>query len=401
MEKLFRNKFIFWPSALALTAGFIFLGMNAFSSVPVFNYSKSVNIGEDDANTETESQPLEEVFVPTHVELPKSVRAVYMTACIAATPSLRKNLVKLVKETEINSIIIDIKDYTGTISFPSENPELKGVHGEGCVASSMREFVDQLHKENIYVIGRITVFQDPYFSKARPDLAIKRADGVTVWKDYKGLSFIDVGAKDFWDYILALSKESYNDIGFDELNFDYIRFPSDGNMKDISYPFSEERVNADPILGKAEALRDFFAYLNEGLKDIDVVLSADLFGMTMTNEDDLNIGQILEYAEPYFDFISPMVYPSHYPKWFNGYENVNSYPYEIVKYSMDKGVERMLNASSSPLKLRPWLQDFDYPVTYTAEMVRAQKRAVYDAGLDSWMLWSPSNRYTKEALEAK
>ncbi len=384
----------FWPTISVLAVGSVFLGMNTFFSSPNFNYSKE----SAKAESATVAQiPQKKVFVVTHIKTPKQAKAIYMTACVAATPSLREKLVKLINETEINSIIIDIKDYTGTISFPSDNPALKGTNGDGCIDSDMRDFIGRLHKEGVYTIGRITVFQDPYYTKLRPDLAVKKADKVSVWKDYKGLSFIDVGAKDYWKYIVSLSKESYA-LGFDELNFDYIRFPSDGNMRNIYFPFSEKTILSDPALGKAKVLRNFFAYLKRGLKDTNVILSADLFGMSMTNKDDLNIGQLLEYAIPYFDYIDPMVYPSHYPRGFHGYKNVNAHPYDIVKFSMDEGVKRLVAASSSPLKLRPWLQDFNYPVKYTSAMVRAQKKAVYDAGLNSWMLWSPTNRYTAEAL---
>ena len=366
-----------------------------FFGSPGFNYSR------ESANAEpamVSRPPSPKAFVVTHIETPEQVKAIYMTACVAATPGLRAKLIKLVNETEINSIIIDVKDYTGTVSFPSDNPAIKGTGGKGCVVSDMRDFIGQLHKEGIYTIGRIAVFQDPYYTKLRPDLAVKKADKTSVWRDRKGLSFIDVGAKDYWEYIIAISKESYA-LGFDELNFDYIRFPSDGDMRNIYFPFSEKVILADPIFGKAKMLREFFSYLRTGLKDTGAALSADLFGMVTTNKDDLNIGQVLEYAVPYFDYIAPMVYPSHYPKGFMGYKNVNAYPYEIVKFSMDEAVKRLVAASSSPSKLRPWLQDFDYPVKYTPAMVRAQKKAVYDAGLNSWMLWSPSNRYTVEALE--
>jgi hypothetical protein len=266
--------------------------------------------------------------------------------------------------------------------------------GKGCIVSDMAKFVDSLHKKNIYAIGRITVFQDPYYTNKRPDMAIKKASDKTTWKDRKGLSFIDVGAKEYWDYIIALSEESYTKIGFDELNFDYIRFPSDGDMKNIYYTFSNGKK-------KADVLKDFFAYLNQNLKNTGVVLSADLFGMTTTNKDDLNIGQILEYAEPYFDYIAPMVYPSHWPSGIFGFKDVNAHPYEIVKLSMAEASKRLIAASSTPDKLRPWLQDFDYPVTYTADMVRKQKQAVYDASLKSWMLWDPANKYTPEALDRK
>lgn len=340
----------------------------------------------------------EEKIIITHIPTPEAVRGVYMTACVAATPSFRDRLINLIEETELNSVIVDIKDYTGTISIDIQDKSLAGLNGNGCRIGDVREWINSLHEKEIYVIGRITVFQDPYFSKLRPDLAVKRmSDKSVIWKDWKGISYIDPGAEEMWKYMVRLGNESYN-VGFDELNFDYIRFPSDGNMQDIYFPFSEERVIADPDYGKADVIRDFFEYLDEKLNEEvpDAVLSADLFGMTATNYDDLNIGQVLEYAEPYFDYLSPMVYPSHYPRGFNGYMNVNAYPYEIVKFSMDRAVERLIAASSTPSKMRPWLQDFDYPVTYTPEMVRTQIQAVYDAGLNSWMMWDASNKYTRE-----
>ena len=129
-----------------------------------------------------------------------------------------------------------------------------------------------------------------------------------------------------------------------------------------------------------------------------MVTSADLFGMTTTNDDDLNIGQILENAFPYFDYVAPMVYPSHYTNNFIGLGDPNKHPYEVIFYSMQRGVERAVIASTSPDKLRPWIQDFDYGGNYGEEEVRAQINAVNDVGLSSWMLWDPSNRYTEGAL---
>ena len=130
-------------------------------------------------------------------------------------------------------------------------------------------------------------------------------------------------------------------------------------------------------------------------------ISADLFGMVTTNSDDLNIGQILEYAAPYFNYIDPMVYPSHYPPHFHGWLNPNKHPYGVVRFSLDEGVKKMVNASTTPLKLRPWLQDFNYGGIYDTTKVRAQIKATYDAGLTSWMLWNAANRYTRDALNNK
>ena len=332
-------------------------------------------------------------FIATHVKTPEAVKAVYMSACAASASSFRDSIVPLIEDTELNAVVIDIKDYSGSISFATGDSRFDKLLKKGCFVPDMREFIASLHAKGIYVIGRITVFQDPQMANARPDLAVQKKDK-TVWKDFKGLSFIDVGASEFWDYIVALGVSSYK-AGFDELNFDYIRFPSDGNMNDIYYPLSEERLLADPDFGKAHVLEEFFSYLKDHLAGTGVVISADLFGMTTTNTDDLNIGQVLERALPYFDYIAPMVYPSHYPKTFLNLQNPAAHPYEVVKFSLDSAVTR---ASTTSQKIRPWLQDFDLGAVYTKEMVRAQIQATYDAGLTSWMLWDAANTYTKEAL---
>jgi len=405
---------------------FVVLGIGVFLSCLSFVYpTNSVYVvsglenGENGTNgvltsvaTSSELEiPKEKPFVATHVSIPNQVKGIYMTACVAATPSFRDKLVKLIQETELNTVIIDVKDYSGTVSFDIEDPLILEKNAGGCRVSDMREFVQFLHEKNIYVVGRITVFQDPFYAKNFPDFAVKKSSNTSsLWKDYKGISYIDVGAEDYWKYIVALSKGAYKE-GFDEINYDYVRFPSDGNMKDIYFPYSGDSLAISSGFGKAEALRDFFAYLYEEMKDTGAVLSADLFGMSMTSYDDMNIGQVLEYAAPYFDYIAPMVYPSHYPSGFNGYQNVNDYPYEIVKFAMDTGVKRieeMANSTTTAIagrgkvskeQLRPWLQDNDYPVHYTPEMVRTQIQATYDAGLDSWMLWDAGNTYTKAALK--
>ncbi|MSU56223.1 MAG: hypothetical protein EXS51_02860 [Candidatus Taylorbacteria bacterium] len=348
-----------------------------------------------------------------HLPTPTPQKVIYMTSCVAGTPSFRNDLVKLVEETELNSIIIDIKDFSGTLSFYPKDETLKEFVSDRCRAPDMKAFIETLHDKGIYVIGRITVFQDPFFAKRRPDLAVKKASDGSTWKDYKGISFTDPGAKEVWDHIVAISKESYA-VGFDELNFDYIRFPSDGPMSDIAFTWSGNR-------NKSDVLEEFFTYLSAQLRPLGIVMSADLFGMTTTNFDDLNIGQVLEKATPHFDFIAPMVYPSHYPPKFNGWANPNEHQYGVVKFSMDSAVTRLLATTTvvallgvepiasttpplypkiawRPLKLRPWLQDFDYGGNYDIAEVKAQIQATYDAGLTSWMLWAPSNRYTKGAL---
>lgn len=393
---------LYWQVG-GLTAVLVVTGLVVSTSSSFFSTQYSKPPDERKAEEIKENPPEASQFIVTHLSTPDSVKAIYMSQCVVGTRDFRDKLVKVADTTEINSIVIDIKDYSGMIGFDTNNPKLVDSVSDKCGASDIEQFIDLLHQKNIYVIGRVTVFQDPYMSKLHPELAVRKKSDGGVWKDKKGLSFIDVGARAHWEYIVELSKESYKK-GFDEINFDYIRFPSDGDMEDAMYTLSQGKT-------KPQALEEFFKYLHDSLKSTGVVMSADLFGMVTTNRDDLNIGQVLERALPYFDYIAPMVYPSHYPPTFNGYPDPNDYPYEVVKYAMDGAVARakafdMSFGTSSPMytansykKMRPWLQDFDYGGDYDIPEVKAQIKATYDAGLTSWMLWAPSNIYTVGALD--
>lgn len=376
----------------------------------------------DTTVSEEKEENIPEVFVQDgHLTTPEAVKGIYMSQCVAGTPTFRNSLVSFVEASELNAIVIDIKDYSGTIGFPTSDPRFEDTSMQSCGASDMKEFVKSLHDKSIYVIGRITVFQDPQYSKAHPEQSVQSKSRGAPWKDHKGLNFVDVSSRDFWDYIVVLSKESIA-MGFDELNYDYIRYPSDGPMEDAVY----QNPN------RAEALERFFKYLHDEVKPTGVVMSADLFGMAASNTDDLGIGQVLERALPYFDYIMPMVYPSHYPDGFNGYGDPNNYPYEVVKYAMDRAVARTVATQTSvrtldgePImrteivpatetsatttrpvatgmytksifdtqKIRPWLQDFDYGKEYLSSDILAQTRATYDAGLTSWIFWDPANKY--------
>ena len=408
MKKIQTHKF-------KIVLGVIFLA-GFFVLVYVANTIDTGNIYEMKANINTDTKKEEEKNSKkvSHIKTPKPLKAIYMTSCVAGTISFRNDLVKLIDDTELNSVIIDIKDYTGRLSFVPKNEELKKYVSNKCMAPDMESFIDFLHSKNIYVMGRVTVFQDPFYVSLHPESAVKRASDGGIWNDRKGISYIDPSSKEAWNHVLAIATSSYA-IGFDEINFDYIRFPSDGNMKDINFPHSGD-------MKKSDVIENFFAYLKENLKDTGIVTSADLFGMVTVNHDDLNIGQVLEKGLPYFDYIAPMVYPSHFPETFNGWQDPNKYPYELIKYTMDKAVARtiatttpiktigsVLFSTSTPVlytkdsydkdKIRPWLQDFDYGGIYDVKEVKAQIQATYDAGLSGWMLWAPSNRYTVGALE--
>lgn len=339
----------------------------------------------------------EEIITPpkmaSHVDTPENVRAIYMTSWVTGTKSIRDPLIQFVIDSDINSIIIDIKDYSGKISFEMDTPLVNEAGSVEKRISDIESIIQYLHSNDIYVIGRITVFQDPHITKIWPSEGVKTASNTSIiWKDRKGLSFTDPGSKKIWAYHKEIAENAYN-IGFDEINFDYIRFPSDGNMKDIYFPYSEGKV-------KHEVIKEFFTYINTELKasNPSIKTSADLFGMTTSNTDDLNIGQIIEDALTTFDYVCPMVYPSHYPPTWNGYANPADNPYGVIHKSMSDGIKRAEAIGVSKHKLRAWIQDFDLGAVYTRSMVQAQIQALYDIGLYSYMVWDPSNVYTKDAF---
>ncbi len=338
---------------------------------------------------------------PQHVITPDKVRAIYMTSWVAGTKNWREELVNFIEKTELNSIVIDVKDYSGRISFDTGDSVIKAEGSEEIRVKDMKSFIDELHGKGVYVIARITVFQDPFYSKKHPTAAVQTKSG-TLWRDKKGISYLDPGSKEAWDYTIRIARDS-EAVGFDELNFDYIRFPSDGNMSSIAFPASMkilksgEASSATSTPWKVRVLSSFFSYLHQNLKDVGVPISADVFGMTTTNRDDLNIGQVLEAIIPYFDYVAPMVYPSHYPPTFHGFKNPADHPYEVIYFAMSSAVTRLNAASTSPDKLRPWIQDFNLGAKYDATKIIAEKKAIYDSGLDSWMSWDAGNKYTRGA----
>ena len=344
----------------------------------------------------------------------EDIRAIYLTGWSAGSTKKMDEIIALAKRTEINAVVIDIKDYSGYLSYKTDIPEAEasGAHGEIRMVKP-NTLIKKLHDENIYVIGRISVFQDTILAKAHPEWALRDKTTGNLWKDQKGLAWMDPAAEPVWDYVESIAKDALAR-GFDEINFDYIRFASDGSLQNIDYPFWDQKTSRHSVI------RKFFKHLRDNLGSAR--MSADLFGLATINKDDLGIGQVIEDAYAYFDYVSPMVYPSHYASGFIGYKNPAAAPYEVIKYSMDKAAARLGdnndndNTSSSLVishsysaKLRPWLQDFDLGADYNAEMVRKEIQAVYDSlkngtttsAYAGWLLWDPRNVYTEGALSAE
>ena len=332
-----------------------------------------------------------EITLRTPTSTPEPVQALYITSWVAGTPSLREPIIDMVLSTNINAVIIDIKDDTGKISYRVNDEILASYGSSENRIPNIDALLERFHDAGIYVIGRISVFQDPYLASARPDLAVLTKSDGNVWTDRKGLSFLHPQYTEVWDYTLRLAKESY-ERGFDEINFDYVRFPSDGNISDIDYALEEGSVRADHI-------ENFFAYVYEELKDHPMKTSVDLFGMTTTQSDDLGIGQIWERALPYFDYIAPMIYPSHYPPTWRGFNNPADHPYEVITYALQGALEKSNAHGYDGSTIRAWIQDFNHKAVYTEDMVLDQIRAARELGIESFMIWNPSNRYRIRILE--
>ena len=327
-----------------------------------------------------------------HIPTPESVRAIYISSWVAGTPSLRNRLIDFVFQSEINSVVIDIKDSTGVISFDIEHPLIDSLETDSTRIANIEELIEELHAKNIYVIGRLTAFQDPLLSKKKPEWSFKRIDNQEVWKDRKGLSFINPRFEGPWSYLATIAELSY-DKGFDEINIDYIRFPSDGDISNINYLLAEGE-------DRRMVMKSFYEYMDTRLRGKDIPLSADIFGLVTTAQDDIGIGQYFEDIYPHFDAIAPMVYPSHYSSGFFGYQNPNSDPYEVVKAAMNSAKKRAEAIGEDPDKLRTWIQDFNISEpNYGVAEIKEQIQATYDIGLDSYMSWDPKNRYTQEAYK--
>ncbi len=336
---------------------------------------------------------------------PKIIKAVFVTGYSAGSKKYLNYLTELFKTTEINAVVVDIKGSDGYVTYNSGAPDVAKYNLYRGAIKDINGLIEFFHSQNIYVIGRIANFEDPVYSKVRPELAIySKAETLTqnklvLWQDRNKLSWLDPASRSVWDYNISLAKDGLAN-GFDEINFDYVRFPTDGKAGDMGFP----TWNGTKV--KADVINEFFHYVRNALPGEK--LSVDLFGQVTTNTDDMGIGQLLENAFENFDYISPMVYPSHYIDGFDGFPKPAEHPYDVIKYALDTAILREANyKTKNPTivklaQFRPWLQDFKMGAVYTASMIKDEIRATQDSlgsNYNGFMLWNAGNRYTAEAVQ--
>jgi len=331
------------------------------------------------------------VPAPTKREqlLKTEFRAIYITSWTAGISRFNV-LLDMVTRSQLNAMVIDVKDSTGRVGYDSKVPLVAQTGAYERRIRDLDGILRQCRERKVYTIARIAVFQDPNLAKARKDLAVG-AGGKSVWKDRKGLAWVDPASKEVWDYNLAIAKEVATK-GFDEVQFDYVRFPTDGKLKTMSYPVYKRDVP------KHEIIRRFFEYVDQQMKPVDVLTSADIFGLTTMVEDDMNIGQRIEDVADYVDFVCPMIYPSHYPKGHLGLKNPADHPYRIIYDASLRGMKRL---EGKRAKMRPWLQDFKLGAVYDKKMILDQIQAARDAGVSGFAMWNARNVYTESAYLEK
>jgi len=322
--------------------------------------------------------------------VPIKVKGLYITAYSANSSRKVDEIINLINKTELNSVVIDVKDYSGNILYDSKIPLVNELGVKKVLIKDLSGLLDKFKKHDIYTIARVSSFQDPALAEKRPDWALKSKNG-GLWRDHKGLAWVDANKPEVWQYIIDIAKEAGR-FGFDEINFDYIRFPTDGNLSAIIYTNGDKK--------RYEVMNGFYSFLSDELAREPIYTSADLFGLTTerTGENDMAIGQRMMDAVKYFDYVCPMVYPSHYPSGYLGFDNPSDHPYEVVYNAMKTGVDRTVNEGAG---LRTWIQNFHLGAIYDGEKIRAQIDASDDAGADGWILWNARNVYDGRGIEFK
>lgn len=331
------------------------------------------------------------VTLPKEIELtPFTPKGLYLSFYGIGDRKLREDALHLLRETELNTLVIDVKGDRGMIPYRSSIPLAVEIGAQKIITvKDMRGLISSLKDEGIYTIARIVAFKDNLLANSRPDLAVKDLNG-KVWRDREGLAWTDPFKKEVWQYNIQIAIEAAQQ-GFDEIQFDYIRFP-DALPVQLSMPNTMEN--------RVKAISGFLMEAKKRLLPYNVFLSADIFGYVCWNLNDTFIGQALENLAPHVDYLSPMLYPSGFHHGIPGYRIPTAHPYEIVHLSLKKAQER---TGLSPLRFRPWLQAFrDYAFDrrfFEEREMREQINGVERFGSHGWLLWNPQNIYSRQGLK--
>ena len=330
---------------------------------------------------------------------PDAVRGVYVTGHSAGGARFNE-LLKFIDSTDLNAMVIDIKDDFGDLTYmPADDSPLKPLNIGNPYMKNPREVLEVLEEKEIYPIARVVVFKDSALAEAKPELSF--VEGAEVWKNGRGEAFVNPFMQEVWDYNVEVAIEAAK-MGFQEIQFDYVRFPEgfENRAEELKYGMGEyETSDTDAVQRRVHAVTDFVAYAREKLKPYDVKVSVDIFGYAATLPEAPGIGQNFGKISENVDVISSMIYPSHWTSYF-GIVKPDLEPYKLVQ-EYAKAENATLAKLKTPPISRPWLQDFTASYLgsgnykkYGAAEVQAQIQALNEAGIKEYLLWNAGNRYS-------
>jgi len=314
------------------------------------------------------------------------VRALYVNRFAAQSTKRMRQLIQVADETEINALVIDMKDEFG-LNFKTANAEWARNAGTAGTVRDLRGLLDTLRAHKILPIARLVVFKDSVTARVHPEWTIRRQDN-SVWRDKKGLAWVNPYHHELWNYNIGLGEELAK-MGFGEIQFDYIRFPEPyASLPKQVFPGSDG-------VSKPDVLAAFLKDANTRYDKLGVRTTADIFGLVTTVGGPLEVGQWWEKISPQVDVVLPMVYPSHYPRGSFGLASPNAEPQKVISIAITRARERDQKLGiTTPEHVRPWLQAFTLgKPPYGPAEIEAQKRGAYESGYDGWVLWSPGSKY--------
>ncbi|GMK39624.1 hypothetical protein PCCS19_26780 [Paenibacillus sp. CCS19] len=323
------------------------------------------------------------------------VKGIYVTAHSAGGSRMSK-LLDLLDRTELNSMVIDVKDDNGYITYPTDNQELLKLGTSQKYIKDIKATMALLEQHKVYPIARVVVFKDTVLARKHPELSYRKSDG-TVWENGKGDSFVNPYRREVWDYNVAIAKEAAK-LGFKEIQFDYVRFPEGFEKKEASLKFDKTDEK------RTDVIADFVQYAREQLEPLGVRVSVDIFGYAASVPAAEGIGQDFVKISKQVNVISPMVYPSHYSTGWFKVKEPDMDPYATIKGAMEDTHKKLQPLGSYTPAIRPWIQDFTaswlgkgHYIKYGKVQVDAQLKALKDTNIEEYLLWNANNNYTGDA----
>ena len=372
---------------------------------PVVVQEESTGSGALETEQETEGAAAPEPVEVTEEQEPPErrpvkVKGIYLSAHVAGNEEKMQEMIQKIDETEINAVVIDVKDDNGRITFQMDQPLVEETGAVEAFIPDIQGLMDTLKEYNIYTIARVVSFRDPYLAEKKPELALKLVDG-SLYRDKKGMAWVNPYKQEMWDYLVDVGIQAHQ-VGFDEIQFDYIRFSTEKGIGDVVYDEADVRGR-----DKKTVITEFVQYASEKLKNEGAFVAADVFGAVMGGGIDSDtVGQSYGDMANQLDYICPMIYPSHYGDGNFGIEHPDTQPYDTILAALQLSREDLSGYETEgqdQAAVRPWLQDFTASylknhIKYGNDEIRAQIQAVYDAGYEEWLLWSAACNYHWEAL---